>query len=50
MFTLTIWVMLQTLDENVPRHQDRIANPGKRLLPGPARPRHWGRSRARTQL
>lgn len=30
MFTLTVWVMLQTLDENVPRHQDRIANPGER--------------------
>lgn len=23
-----MWVMLQTLDENVPRHQDRVANPG----------------------
>lgn len=29
MFSLTIWVLLQTLDENVPRHQDRIANPGE---------------------
>lgn len=29
MFTLTMWVMLQTLDENVPRHQDRVANPGE---------------------
>uniref|UniRef100_A0A8C7YW87 Sodium/potassium-transporting ATPase subunit beta n=1 Tax=Oryzias sinensis TaxID=183150 RepID=A0A8C7YW87_9TELE len=28
MFCLTIWVMLQTLDENVPRHQDRVADPG----------------------
>lgn len=39
MFTLTTWVMLQTLDENVPRHQDRVANPGKPsppLFPTPA--------------
>ncbi len=28
MFTLTMWVMLQTLDENVPRYQDRVSNPG----------------------
>uniref|UniRef100_A0A3B4FCP5 Uncharacterized protein n=1 Tax=Pundamilia nyererei TaxID=303518 RepID=A0A3B4FCP5_9CICH len=28
MFSLTMWVMLQTLDENVPRHQDRVASPG----------------------
>lgn len=31
MFTLTMWVMLQTLDENVPRYQDRVANPGEHL-------------------
>lgn len=29
MFTLTMWVMLQTLDDNVPRYQDRVANPGE---------------------
>ncbi|XP_028833510.1 sodium/potassium-transporting ATPase subunit beta-3a [Denticeps clupeoides] len=28
MFALTMWVMLQTLDENTPRYRDRIANPG----------------------
>uniref|UniRef100_A0A3Q0S9I1 ATPase Na+/K+ transporting subunit beta 3b n=1 Tax=Amphilophus citrinellus TaxID=61819 RepID=A0A3Q0S9I1_AMPCI len=28
MFSLTMWVMLQTLDENVPQHQDRVASPG----------------------
>ncbi|XP_029700200.1 sodium/potassium-transporting ATPase subunit beta-3-like isoform X1 [Takifugu rubripes] len=33
MFSLTIWVLLQTLDENVPRHQDRIANPGLVIHP-----------------
>uniref|UniRef100_UPI003AB04BDF sodium/potassium-transporting ATPase subunit beta-3-like n=1 Tax=Centroberyx gerrardi TaxID=166262 RepID=UPI003AB04BDF len=27
MFSLTMWVMLQTLDENVPRHRDRVASP-----------------------
>lgn len=38
MFSLTTWVMLLTLDENVPRHQDRIANPGRRPGPGQAWP------------
>ncbi|XP_071352924.1 sodium/potassium-transporting ATPase subunit beta-3-like [Trachinotus anak] len=33
MFSLTMWVMLQTLDENVPRHQDRVANPGLVIRP-----------------
>ncbi|KAF6715362.1 Sodium/potassium-transporting ATPase subunit beta-3 [Oryzias melastigma] len=33
MFSLTIWVMLQTLDENVPRHQDRVADPGLVIRP-----------------
>ncbi|XP_078786234.1 sodium/potassium-transporting ATPase subunit beta-3-like [Oryzias latipes] len=33
MFCLTIWVMLQTLDENVPRHQDRVADPGLVIRP-----------------
>ncbi|XP_029922433.1 sodium/potassium-transporting ATPase subunit beta-3b isoform X2 [Myripristis murdjan] len=33
MFSLTMWVMLQTLDENVPRHRDRVANPGLVIRP-----------------
>ncbi|XP_067362388.1 sodium/potassium-transporting ATPase subunit beta-3-like isoform X3 [Channa argus] len=33
MFSLTMWVMLQTLDENVPQHQDRVANPGLVIRP-----------------
>ncbi|XP_076591919.1 sodium/potassium-transporting ATPase subunit beta-3-like [Chaetodon auriga] len=33
MFSLTMWVMLQTLDENVPRRQDRVANPGLVIRP-----------------
>lgn len=33
MFILTMWVMLQTLDENIPRYQDRVTNPGE--LPTP---------------
>ncbi|KAM9852899.1 sodium/potassium-transporting ATPase subunit beta-3b [Aulostomus maculatus] len=33
MFFLTMWVMLQTLDENVPRCQDRVSNPGLVILP-----------------
>nr|WRO44068.1 sodium/potassium pump beta 3a [Rachycentron canadum] len=33
MFFLTMWVMLQTLDENVPRYQDRVANPGLVIRP-----------------
>ncbi|XP_030255840.1 sodium/potassium-transporting ATPase subunit beta-3b [Sparus aurata] len=33
MFTLTMWVMLQTLDDNVPRYQDRVANPGLVVRP-----------------
>ncbi|XP_068173795.1 sodium/potassium-transporting ATPase subunit beta-3-like [Antennarius striatus] len=33
MFTLTMWVMLQTLDENVPRYQDRVSNPGLVIRP-----------------
>ncbi|XP_008307420.1 sodium/potassium-transporting ATPase subunit beta-3-like [Cynoglossus semilaevis] len=33
MFLLTMWVMLQTLDENVPTYQDRLANPGLVIRP-----------------
>ncbi|XP_029282681.1 sodium/potassium-transporting ATPase subunit beta-3-like [Cottoperca gobio] len=33
MFCLTMWVMLQTLDENIPRYQDRVASPGLVIRP-----------------
>ncbi|XP_041669191.1 sodium/potassium-transporting ATPase subunit beta-3-like [Cheilinus undulatus] len=33
MFLLTMWVMLQTLDENVPCRQDRVAHPGLVIRP-----------------
>uniref|UniRef100_A0A1A8N7R7 Sodium/potassium-transporting ATPase subunit beta n=1 Tax=Nothobranchius rachovii TaxID=451742 RepID=A0A1A8N7R7_9TELE len=33
MFSLTMWVMLQTLDENVPQHQDRLPSPGLVIRP-----------------
>ncbi|XP_058489108.1 sodium/potassium-transporting ATPase subunit beta-3b [Solea solea] len=33
LFLLTMWVMLQTLDENVPRYQERVANPGLVICP-----------------
>uniref|UniRef100_A0A672GIE4 Sodium/potassium-transporting ATPase subunit beta n=1 Tax=Salarias fasciatus TaxID=181472 RepID=A0A672GIE4_SALFA len=29
MFLLTMWVMLLTLDDNVPKHQDRVPSPGE---------------------
>uniref|UniRef100_A0A673NCW0 Sodium/potassium-transporting ATPase subunit beta-3 n=1 Tax=Sinocyclocheilus rhinocerous TaxID=307959 RepID=A0A673NCW0_9TELE len=29
MFSLTMWVMLQTLDEHTPTYRDRVANPGE---------------------
>ncbi|KAL7850870.1 hypothetical protein AOLI_G00212260, partial [Acnodon oligacanthus] len=33
MFTLTMWAMLQTLDENVPKYSDRVASPGLVIRP-----------------
>lgn len=33
MFTLTMWVMLQTLDDNAPKYRDRVANPGLVIRP-----------------
>ncbi|XP_062329289.1 sodium/potassium-transporting ATPase subunit beta-3b [Osmerus eperlanus] len=33
MFTLTMWVMLQTLDDNTPKYRDRVANPGLVIRP-----------------
>ncbi|KAM8822171.1 LOW QUALITY PROTEIN: sodium/potassium-transporting ATPase subunit beta-3b, partial [Synchiropus picturatus] len=33
MFLLTMWVMLQTLSDDVPRHQDRVKSPGERKTP-----------------
>ncbi|XP_047450336.1 sodium/potassium-transporting ATPase subunit beta-3b [Mugil cephalus] len=33
MFSLTMWAMLQSLNENVPRYQDRVANPGLVIRP-----------------
>ncbi|XP_059389499.1 sodium/potassium-transporting ATPase subunit beta-3-like [Carassius carassius] len=33
MFTLTMWVMLQTLNDHTPRYRDRVANPGLMIRP-----------------
>ncbi|KAM9820301.1 sodium/potassium-transporting ATPase subunit beta-3b [Neosynchiropus ocellatus] len=33
MFLLTMWVMLQTLSDDVPRHQDRVKDPGLVIRP-----------------
>ncbi|XP_053362922.1 sodium/potassium-transporting ATPase subunit beta-3b [Clarias gariepinus] len=33
MFTLTMWVMLQTLDDYTPRYRDRVSNPGLMIRP-----------------
>ncbi|XP_053095798.1 sodium/potassium-transporting ATPase subunit beta-3b isoform X2 [Pangasianodon hypophthalmus] len=33
MFSLTMWVMLQTLDDYTPRYRDRVANPGLMIRP-----------------
>lgn len=32
-FSLSMWVMLQTLDDNVPKYRDRVANPGLVIRP-----------------
>ncbi|KAJ8410640.1 hypothetical protein AAFF_G00185970 [Aldrovandia affinis] len=33
MFTLTMWVMLQTLDDHTPKYRDRVSNPGLVIRP-----------------
>ncbi|XP_040283709.1 sodium/potassium-transporting ATPase subunit beta-3 [Bufo bufo] len=33
LFTLTMWVMLQTLDDNVPKYRDRVSFPGLMISP-----------------
>ncbi|KAI1882665.1 hypothetical protein AGOR_G00237230 [Albula goreensis] len=33
MFSLTMWVMLQTLDDHTPRYRDRVSNPGLVIRP-----------------
>ncbi|XP_056612466.1 sodium/potassium-transporting ATPase subunit beta-3b [Triplophysa dalaica] len=33
MFTLTMWVMLQTLDDYTPKYRDRVADPGLVIRP-----------------
>ncbi|KAG7457011.1 hypothetical protein MATL_G00241840 [Megalops atlanticus] len=33
MFSLTMWVMLQTLDEYTPKYRDRVSNPGLVIRP-----------------
>ncbi|XP_076838155.1 sodium/potassium-transporting ATPase subunit beta-3a [Brachyhypopomus gauderio] len=33
MFTLTLWAMLQTLDETVPKYNDRVPSPGLVISP-----------------
>uniref|UniRef100_A0A3Q2CN99 Sodium/potassium-transporting ATPase subunit beta-3 n=1 Tax=Cyprinodon variegatus TaxID=28743 RepID=A0A3Q2CN99_CYPVA len=38
MFALTMWVMLLTLDDYVPRYRDRLPNPGQ--CPNPPEERH----------
>ncbi|XP_008332301.1 sodium/potassium-transporting ATPase subunit beta-3a [Cynoglossus semilaevis] len=35
MFALTMWVMLLTLDDNVPRYRDRVPHPGLVIRPSP---------------
>ncbi|XP_066509065.1 sodium/potassium-transporting ATPase subunit beta-3-like [Hoplias malabaricus] len=33
MFSLTMWAMLQTLDDNVPKYNDRVSSPGLVISP-----------------
>ncbi|KAJ8274226.1 hypothetical protein COCON_G00088510 [Conger conger] len=33
MFTLTMWVMLQTLDDHTPKYRDRVSSPGLVIRP-----------------
>ncbi|XP_056420440.1 sodium/potassium-transporting ATPase subunit beta-3 [Hyla sarda] len=33
LFTLTMWVMLQTLDDAVPKYRDRVSSPGLMISP-----------------
>lgn len=33
LFTLTMWVMLQTLDDTVPKYRDRVSSPGLMISP-----------------
>uniref|UniRef100_H9GL22 Sodium/potassium-transporting ATPase subunit beta n=1 Tax=Anolis carolinensis TaxID=28377 RepID=H9GL22_ANOCA len=33
LFTLTMWVMLQTVDPNIPKYQDRLSVPGMMIRP-----------------
>ncbi|KAF4086166.1 hypothetical protein AMELA_G00103100 [Ameiurus melas] len=33
MFTLTVWVMLQTLDDYTPKYRDRVSSPGLMIRP-----------------
>ncbi|NP_001081248.1 sodium/potassium-transporting ATPase subunit beta-3 [Xenopus laevis] len=33
LFTLTMWVMLQTLDDSVPKYRDRVSSPGLMISP-----------------
>ncbi|XP_043926998.1 sodium/potassium-transporting ATPase subunit beta-3-like [Protopterus annectens] len=35
LFTLTLWVMLQTLDDEIPKYRDRISSPGLTIWPRP---------------
>uniref|UniRef100_A0A8V0ZV04 Sodium/potassium-transporting ATPase subunit beta n=1 Tax=Gallus gallus TaxID=9031 RepID=A0A8V0ZV04_CHICK len=35
LFTFTMWVMLQTLSNDIPKYRDRISSPGNRLMISP---------------
>lgn len=52
LFTLTMWVMLQTVDQYTPKYQDRLSVPGKALMHVPLDtppPAIAARTGARTQ-